>query len=44
VQAGGEPFGIIRDPAKNKLIHIDVFNETIGLRQDAGDKLRAEVS
>jgi 5,5'-dehydrodivanillate O-demethylase len=44
VQKGGEPFGIIRDPAKNKIIHIAVFNETIGLYQDAGDKLRAEVS
>jgi 5,5'-dehydrodivanillate O-demethylase len=31
VQQGGEPMGVIRDPAKNKIIHISVMNEMIGL-------------
>ena len=31
VQEGGEPMGLIRDPAKNKMIHIAVMNEKIGL-------------
>jgi 5,5'-dehydrodivanillate O-demethylase oxygenase subunit len=31
VQQGGEPMGVIRDPAKNKMIHISVMNEMIGL-------------
>ena len=46
VQKGGEPFGVIRDPAKNTIIHINVFNDTIGLHRDAagGDKVRAEAS
>jgi 5,5'-dehydrodivanillate O-demethylase len=35
VQKGGEPFGVIRDPAKNKILHIDVYNETIGLEKGA---------
>jgi len=35
VQNGGEPFGVIRDPAKNKILHIDVYNDTIGLPKGA---------
>ena len=31
VQKGGEPMGVIRDPAKNKIIDIPVINERIGL-------------
>lgn len=31
VQRGGDPMGVIRDPAKNKLIIIPVINERIGL-------------
>ena len=31
VQQGLEPMGIIRDPAKNKLIDLGVINERIGL-------------
>jgi hypothetical protein len=31
VQKGGEPMGVIRDPAKNRVIHIDVVNERMGL-------------
>jgi hypothetical protein len=46
VQRGGEPFGIIRDPAKNTIIHINVYNDTIGLPRSAAesDKMRAEAS
>src|SRR5215510_925943 len=31
VQHGLEPLGVIRDPAKNRLIDLGVFNERIGL-------------
>jgi len=31
VQQGLDPIGIIRDPAKNKLIDLGVINERIGL-------------
>ena len=31
VQHGLEPLGVIRDPTKNRLIDIGVFNERIGL-------------
>ena len=45
VRGGGEPMGVIRDPAKNKLIHIDVINERIGLHRSAADSdVRAEAS
>jgi hypothetical protein len=46
VQKGGEPFGIIRDPAKNQILHINVYNDTIGLPKGAyrSDELRAEAS
>ena len=46
VQKGGEPMGVIRDPAKNTIIHIDVYNDTIGLPQGAGrgEQVRAEAS
>ena len=33
VQKGGDPMGVIRDPAKNKIIAIDVINERMGLYQ-----------
>ena len=31
VQRGGEPLGLVRDPAKNRLIEFDVINERVGL-------------
>jgi 5,5'-dehydrodivanillate O-demethylase len=31
VKNGGDPLGVIRDPAKNRLITFDVVNEMIGL-------------
>lgn len=37
VQKGGEPMGIIRDPAKNKMIVLDVINERIGLHRAAAE-------
>jgi 5,5'-dehydrodivanillate O-demethylase len=37
VQKGGEPLGVIRDPAKNKLIDIPVVNERIGLVRQAAE-------
>ncbi|MEA2992308.1 MAG: 5,5-dehydrodivanillate O-demethylase oxygenase subunit [Alphaproteobacteria bacterium] len=36
VRAGGEPMGIIRDPAKNQIIDFDVANEMIGLYRPTG--------
>jgi 5,5'-dehydrodivanillate O-demethylase len=36
VRAGGEPMGIIRDPAKNQIIDFDVVNEMIGLYRPTG--------
>jgi 5,5'-dehydrodivanillate O-demethylase len=45
VQKGGEPFGIIRDPAKNKILHVDVYNDTIGLPKGQWqDLVRAKAS
>jgi 5,5'-dehydrodivanillate O-demethylase len=46
VQQGGDPFGVIRDPAKNTILHIDVYNDTIGLPKGAsrGEKVHAEAS
>jgi 5,5'-dehydrodivanillate O-demethylase len=46
VRQGGDPMGLIRDPAKNKIIEFDVINEMIGLyRSPAGrDQAQAEVS
>jgi 5,5'-dehydrodivanillate O-demethylase len=45
VQKGRDPMGIIRDPAKNDIIHIDVFNDVIGLhRTAAGGEVRAQAS
>jgi 5,5'-dehydrodivanillate O-demethylase oxygenase subunit len=35
VQQGLDPIGIIRDPAKNKIIDLGVVNERIGLRANA---------
>jgi 5,5'-dehydrodivanillate O-demethylase len=37
VQKGGEPIGVIRDPAKNKIIDIPVINERIGLVRQAAE-------
>jgi 5,5'-dehydrodivanillate O-demethylase len=31
VRRGGEPLGVVRDPAKNRLIEFDVINERVGL-------------
>ncbi len=31
VRKGGEPIGVMRDPAKNRLIEFDVINERVGL-------------
>ena len=36
VQQGLEPLGVIRDPAKNELIDLGVFNERIGLYPACG--------
>src|SRR4029079_9247809 len=46
VQQGGDPFGVIRDPAKNTILHIDVYNDTIGLHkgESRGEKVHAEAS
>ncbi|HWP58124.1 MAG TPA: aromatic ring-hydroxylating dioxygenase subunit alpha [Candidatus Acidoferrales bacterium] len=40
VARGGEPMGVIRDPAKNRIIEIDVVNERIGLyrRRERADR------
>ena len=35
VAKGGEPMGVIRDPAKNKMITLNVINERIGLMRAA---------
>ncbi len=37
VRNGGEPMGVIRDPAKNKIIEFDVINEMIGLYRSAAE-------
>ena len=34
VRRGGEPLGIVRDPAENRLIEFDVINERVGLFAD----------
>jgi 5,5'-dehydrodivanillate O-demethylase len=46
VQKDGEPIGVIRDPARNKIINFDVINERIGLFRAGADsdKARAEAS
>ncbi|HZS63155.1 MAG TPA: aromatic ring-hydroxylating dioxygenase subunit alpha [Xanthobacteraceae bacterium] len=46
VRQGGDPIGVIRDPAKNGIINIDVVNEVIGLRRPplANADMRAEAS
>ena len=38
VKKGGEPMGVVRDPAKNGIIHIDVINERIGLMRGESGK------
>ena len=37
VAKGGEPMGVIRDPAKNKIIDLNVINERIGLTRAAAE-------
>ena len=37
VRKGGDPLGVIRDPKKNDIIHIDVINERIGLVRGNGN-------
>ncbi len=46
VRKGGDPMGLIRDPAKNSIIYIDVFNDVIGLHRAAADsgEARAQAS
>jgi 5,5'-dehydrodivanillate O-demethylase len=46
VQNGGDPLGLIRDPAKNKIIHLPVINELIGLHRNASGsgEIHAEAS
>jgi phenylpropionate dioxygenase-like ring-hydroxylating dioxygenase large terminal subunit len=39
VRKGGDPIGVIRDPAKNKIIEFDVVNEMIGLYRSAEQTL-----
>jgi 5,5'-dehydrodivanillate O-demethylase len=38
VRNGGEPMGVIRDPAKNTIIEFDVVNEMIGLYRSAAER------
>lgn len=35
VRNGGEPMGVVRDPAKNTMIDLNVINERIGLMSDS---------
>jgi 5,5'-dehydrodivanillate O-demethylase len=35
VKAGGDPMGVIRDPAQNVVIDLDVVHEPFGLYRDA---------
>src|SRR5581483_2988016 len=46
VQKGGDPFGVIRDPGKNTILHINVYNDTIGLPKGAweGPQIHAAAS
>ena len=45
VKNGGDPLGVIRDPARNKLIEFDVVNEMIGLyRKTSKSKAQETVS
>jgi 5,5'-dehydrodivanillate O-demethylase len=37
VAKGGEPMGVVRDAAKNKMIVLDVINERIGLMREAAE-------
>jgi 5,5'-dehydrodivanillate O-demethylase len=39
VRAGGEPMGVVRDPAKNKIIEFEVINERIGLFRSTDKKV-----
>jgi 5,5'-dehydrodivanillate O-demethylase len=32
VQRGGDPMGVVRDPAKNQVIHLEVFHQAFGLQ------------
>lgn len=46
VRKGGDPMGVIRDPAKNKIIEFNVINERIGLYRPTTqrDEVRTEAS
>jgi 5,5'-dehydrodivanillate O-demethylase len=46
VRNGGDPMGVVRDPAKNQLIEFDVINERIGVTrpQKRGTELSSEAS
>ena len=46
VRRGGDPMGVIRDPAKNEIIEFDVVNERIGLYRSSTPKgeVRVEAS
>ncbi|MDB5728385.1 MAG: Rieske (2Fe-2S) domain protein [Noviherbaspirillum sp.] len=46
VRKGGDPMGVVRDPAKNKIIVFDVINERIGVfrSEKQSPELSSEVS
>jgi 5,5'-dehydrodivanillate O-demethylase oxygenase subunit len=44
VRNGGDPIGVIRDQAKNKIIEFDVINEMIGLYRSARASARMTAS
>ncbi len=46
VRKGGDPMGVIRDPAKNKIIEFNVINERIGLDRPTTqrEEMRTEAS
>jgi len=44
VRNGGDPMGVIRDPAKNGVIEFDVVNEMIGLYRSPAERTRAAAS
>jgi hypothetical protein len=35
VRDGGDPMGVIRDPAKNTVIDLDVYHEAFGLLRNS---------
>ena len=46
VRKGGDPMGVIRDPAKNKIIEFSVINQRIGLDRPTTqlEEMRTEAS